>query len=155
MYGIIMSWPDAVICTGIELCTKIPTVDIREIYTILKNTDINPRDYKMKLAFEITKINHGEELARKAQEHFVKTVQNKEIPDDIEEQIIKEDRILIIDLLVNVGLATSKGEARRLIKQNGIKVDGKLVSDSNLEIELNKEGQVLQRGKRQFVKIKN
>jgi tyrosyl-tRNA synthetase len=117
---------------------------------------INPRDLKMRLAYEITKINHGEAGAKEAQEHFIKTVQNKEIPDEIEERKIIENELNIVDLLILLELAASKTEARRLIEQGGIKIgnDDKLepIGDVKAEIAIT-NGLIVQRGKRQFVKI--
>ncbi|MEK7097310.1 MAG: S4 domain-containing protein, partial [Patescibacteria group bacterium] len=95
----------------------------------------------------------GAKEALKAQEHFVKTVQKKEIPEEIQMIKIQETRYKLIDLLLEVKLSTSKSEARRLIEQGGVKVNNEVVQDANREIEITKEGVLLQRGKRQFVKV--
>ncbi len=153
MYGAVMSWTDSLIGVAFELCTKIPMKEVKEIYQQLKDGKTNPRDLKMKLAFEIVKINLGEKAAQAAQEHFIKTVQKKEAPERIESRKLKIESINIIELLNEVGLAKSKGEARRLIAQNGIKVDGKVVSDVDMDVEINKKGILLQRGKRQFLRV--
>jgi len=154
MYGVIMSWPDGVIGSGFELCTKLPMSEVEEIKKKLKDQAVNPRDLKMKLAYEITKINHGEQAAIEAQDNFVKTVQKKEVPQEIEIKKIKEGKMNILDLLVLVGLAASKGEARRLIGQNGVRLEGEVVADVDLEVVIG-QGVLLQRGKRQFVKVVN
>lgn len=152
MYAKIMSWPDDVLSSAFELCTFL---DLNNIEKIKKESD-NPRDAKMRLAWEITKINHGEEEANKAQDYFIKTVQNKELPSEIKDFIIKPGKYKLIDLLVLSALCESKGEARRLITQNAIKVghdnDLKVQSDVNLEIQLS-NNLIIQRGKRQFVKL--
>lgn len=153
MYGKIMSWPDGVIGIGFELCTNIPTAEVEEIFKQLKGGEVNPRDLKMKLAFEITKLVHGAHKAKVAQEHFIKTVQNKEVPDEIEEKKLARAEWKLPDLLMEIGLAWSKGEARRLIEQGGIKIDGEAVKDINQEIKITAEGVLLQRGKRQFVRV--
>jgi len=151
VYGKIMSWTDGVMASAFELCTEVPMDKVTEL---LANT--NPRDLKMRLAYEITKINHGEEGAKEAQDHFVKTVQNKEVPDEIEERKISEAKMNIIDLLIFLELATSKSEARRLTEQGGIKIGTAenlvAVTDVKAEIDLT-AGLIVQRGKRQFVKI--
>ena len=164
MYGQIMAWPDGTIYTGFELCTKIPAEKLKKIYEDTKDPSVNPRDLKMKLAFEITKINHGEKKAFDAQEYFIKTVQKKETPDEL--KVIKLSAFVktsadkkvksinIIDLLVEIKFASSKSEARRLVEQGGVKIDGEVVQDINQEIELEKE-KLIQRGKRQFVKVVN
>ena len=151
MYGKVMSWADGVLPSAFELCTE---VDMKEVEKMIK--EVNPRDLKMKLAYEITKINHGETGAQEAQDHFIKTVQNKEVPDEIEERKLTEDKMNIVDLLILLELAPSKTEARRLIEQGGIKIGGAenlvAVSDVKVEIDL-VNGLIVQRGKRQFVKI--
>ena len=152
MYGIIMSWPDEIINIAFELCTKLSVQEINKIKIELKN-NANPRDFKMKLAYEITKINYNSDIADKAQNYFIKTVQKKEIPNDIKEINIKNKSINIIELLVKSKLVNSKGEARRLIKQNAIKIDGKIIDDDKFNVELLKKIIILQKGKRGFVKV--
>ena len=155
MYGKIMSLTDNLIIRYFELCSYLPLEDINKFKQQLKNNKINPRDLKMKLAREIVRIYHGEKKAQQAEEHFVKTVQNKEIPDEVRSKKLEVRSMNIINLLMEVKLVGSKGEARRLIAQNGIKVDGKIVEDANLEIKISKDGVLIQRGKRQFVKVKS
>ncbi|MFH1426984.1 MAG: tyrosine--tRNA ligase [Patescibacteria group bacterium] len=153
MYGQVMAWPDSLIGVGFELCTKMPMEKVKEISKQLKEGKINPRDLKMQLAFEITKIIHGETKAKKAEKNFIKTVQKKEIPDEVKSKNMEQRTWNIVELLVNCELAQSKGEARRLITQNAIKVDGKIIEDVNKKIEISKNAVLLQRGKRQFVKV--
>ncbi|MDD4332986.1 MAG: tyrosine--tRNA ligase [Patescibacteria group bacterium] len=153
MYGIIMSWPDGVLGSAFELCTKVPMAEVLEIKKDLKDGEVNPRDLKMKLAFEITKIVHGEDAANEAQDNFVKTVQNKEVPDEVESIKVKGERINIVDLLVETKMASSKSEARRLIEQGGIKIDSEVVKEIKAEIKINKEGVLVQRGKLKFVRV--
>lgn len=151
MYGKIMSWSDGVLASAFELCTEI---DMKDVEKMIK--EVNPRDLKMKLAYEITKINHGENGAKEAQDYFIRTVQNKEIPDEIEERKITEAKLNIVDLLMLLELAPSKTEARRLIEQGGIKLGNSEnltpVTDIKAEVEI-ETGLIVQRGKRQFVKI--
>jgi len=153
MYGLVMSWPDGFIGASFELCTKVPLAEVKKIQIDLQSGSVNPRDLKMKLAYEITRINHGDKKAREAEEHFIKTVQKKEVPGEVPSRKLKVKSLGIIDLLVEVGLATSKSEARRLIEQGGIKIDEKMVKDINMKIEVSAEGVLVQRGKRQFVKV--
>lgn len=153
IYGRVMSWTDGVIGIAFELCTKVPMAEVKKIYQQLHNNEVNPRDLKMKLAFEITKLVHGESGARAAQEYFINTVQKKEVPLEVESKKFKVKSMNIIDLLLEVQLVSSKGEARRMIKQNAVKLDGKLVDDENKEVRLSKKGVLLQKGKRGFVKI--
>jgi tyrosyl-tRNA synthetase len=153
MYGKIMSWPDELIGVGFEICSNVSMEKADNLKTQLKDGSINPRDLKMKLAFEITKIYHGEKKANEAEEFFVKTVQKKETPDSIINYQLKITTINIIELLVETKLAGSKSEARRLIEQGGIKVGGEVIKNVNKEINIIKEGIIIQRGKRQFIKV--
>lgn len=153
IYGKVMSWTDGMIGIGFELCTKVKKEELEKIYAELKNKETNPRDLKMKLAFEITRIITNDKNAEHAENNFKKTVQNKEIPDEIEKVRLKKDSMGILDILSKTGLASSNGEARRLIKQNGIKVNNEIISDPEKIVNL-KEEILIQRGKRQFVKVK-
>ncbi len=158
MYGQIMSWPDGVLSSAFESCTNIPFSELEDIANSLKDKTTNPRDLKMKLAWEITKINHGTEGADEAQDYFIKTVQNKELPENIVSYSASQDSYVLVDLLLATNLVDSKNEARRLIEQGAIKIkdpEGNFepVKDSKAEIKV-KEGTIIQRGKRQFIKIK-
>ncbi len=148
LFGAVMSQSDGMIKPLAVGCTRLTLSEIKELGKIE-----NPRDAKIKLAFEITKIFHGEDGAKEAQEHFIKTIVNKDIPDDIEEIIVNEVKWKILDLLAEIKIVESKGEARRLIKQNGIKIAGEVVADVNVEVEIPAEGLLIQRGKRRFVKV--
>lgn len=153
MYGKVMSWTDDVLPSAFELCTFVEMTEVKEL---LKDLNNNPRDLKMRLAYEITKINHGEKLALEAQDYFIKTVQNKEIPEEIEERKVDQEKMNIVDLLVFLEMVSSKSEARRLVEQGGIKIgkttDLQVVSDVKIEIKI-ENNLIIQRGKRQFIKI--
>lgn len=153
MFGKIMSWPDGVIVNAFELCTQVDFSKIKEMKKMLQTDQVNPRDLKMDLAYEIVKIFHGEKLAQSAKDYFINTFQKKEMPDEMPEMILPSGTKKIIDLLIDVKLVSSKGEARRLIDQSGIKINEVVIQDANSEIEI-KNDLIIQRGKRQFVKIK-
>jgi tyrosyl-tRNA synthetase len=153
MYGQIMSWPDGVIAAGFELCTNVDMDELRDIQAQLQSDTVNPRDLKMRLALEITKTNHGGKKADIAQDYFIKTIQKKEAPAEARSIELKLERINIIDLLVEANLASSKGEARRLIEQKGVKADGNIVDDIKYEVELTVKGVLIQKGKISFVRV--
>ena len=153
MFGKVMSWSDGLIINAFELCTQVPMSEIRTMKQQMINNEVNPRDLKMKLAYEIVKIFHDKSSAQVAQDYFINTFQKKEIPDEIVEIKMKGKNRKIVDLLIEGSLVESKGEARRLIEQGGIKIDGKVIKEVNTEIDL-EEGMIIQRGKRQFIKIK-
>ncbi len=149
MYGIIMSWPDGIIGTAFELCTQLSMKEIKEINKQLKDSKMNPRDLKMKLAKEITRIFHNEEDSNSAEENFIKTVQKKEIPEEIQAFPSPAPKINIIEALVMITkLASSNNEARRLINQGAVKVDGIKVNDFEMEIDTENSNIIIQKGKR-------
>lgn len=153
MYGQVMAWPDGVLPAAFELCTKLPWEEVKEIKKRLENTSLNPRDFKMRLAREITAIYHGPKKAAAAEQHFVKTVQKKEMPDEVQELKMSGASLNIIDILLETKLAASKGDARRLIEGGGIKVGGEVVKDSQARVEISSAGIVIQKGKREFRKL--
>ncbi len=153
IYGKIMSMKDEMIAEYFELCADTPLNRVKEIEDDMKNNRVNPRDLKMELAREIVKIYHGEKSAGEAEDYFVKTVQKKEMPKEITNYELRITNINIVDLLVEVKLAGSKSEARRLIQQGGVKVGGKVVENIDAEIKPTKEGVIIQKGKRGFVKV--
>lgn len=140
MYGKLMSLNDGLVPQYFELCTDVsPTV-------------ATPRDRKAQLAREIVRMYHGEKDAQKAEQEFNQVFRDKELPSEIRAVRIDEDSMQLLDLLVKSQLASSKGEAKRLLEQRGVKIDGRVVEDSNANIAIRK-GMVLQVGKRHFVKI--
>jgi len=148
MFGKVMSIPDELIISYFEHCTRIPPKQIREYIKQLEVDTVNPRDIKVKLAKEITTIYWGKANAQKAKENFNSIFQKKEIPDKILEQKLANKNI--IDVLFRSGLAQSKGEARRLIKQKGIKINEKIIDSID---KIVKNGDIIQKGKRHFLKI--
>ncbi|MFH1226017.1 MAG: tyrosine--tRNA ligase [bacterium] len=149
MFGKIMSWPDGVIVLAFEICAQAPMAEINGYEAQLKSGQVNPRDLKAKLAWEIVKIYHGEKEASGAAEEFDKIFKNKEKPEEIKEVKAKSDNL--VDVLVETKLAPSKSEARRLVLQGGIKVDDKVVKGVEFKV---KRGATIQKGKRFFIKIK-
>ncbi len=138
MYGKLMSLPDGLMSRYFLLLTDLEF-----------NKDNNPRDEKMRLAYEITKMYCGKKNADLAQEEFVNVVQNKGIPSDIREVKLTAPKN-IVDLLAELNFIPSKSEGKRLIAGGGVKFDGEKVADITLNIE--KSG-ILQAGKRNYAKI--
>lgn len=148
MFGQVMAWSDGLINPGFELCTNVPMEEVEKIDP--KN---NPRDTKLKLAYEITKINHGEEKARSAQENFEKVFSRKEAPDEVAEIKIKNGDKLV-DILVKNNLAQSNADAKRKIGQGGVTMDSKKITDINAEVTAEMDGRILKVGKLNFAKLK-
>ncbi len=151
MFGKIMSLKDELIIHYFELCTGLDLVDIKEIEKNLKSKKVNPRDVKANLAKEIVKIYHSEKLAQKAEQEFNRVFKEKKPPSEIKKVKIVKKEIGILDLLVKAKLVSSKSEAKRLIEQNAVKIDGSLKNDWKEIIKI-KKGMVIKVGKRKFVK---
>ncbi len=151
MYGKVMSWTDGMIVPAFEIATNVPWAEVLQVKKDLTGGK-NPKILKMLLAYKITEMYHGKQSAIAAEESFKQVFQERLNPDDIPAFKIKERNI--IEVLVATKLATSKSEARRLIAQGGIKVDGKQIKDEDFEIKkVDQDGVVIQKGKRHFVKI--
>ncbi len=151
MYGKIMSWTDEMIIPALEILTDVPIVEISQTKAELERGK-NPKMIKMQLAYKVVEIYCGRQAAAKAEEDFKKIFVEKLNPEEILVFKIKERNI--VEVLVATKLANSKSEARRLLKQGGIKVDGKEIKEENFIIEkIAKNGVVIQKGKRYFAKL--
>lgn len=149
MYGKVMSIPDSAMSSYSRLVTRWTPPQIKEMETGIADGSIHPRDAKMRLAWEITSSFYSDAEADKAQINFVQLFQKKDIPTDMPEFPFRVDQKLI-DILTETGLVKSKGDARRLIDQKGIKFDGVVLTDPNSPLPA---PGVLQVGKRHFVRL--
>lgn len=148
MFGQIMAQPDEMIEILFVNNTNIP---LKEIKNIIKSD--NPKEVKMRLAYEIVKIYHGEEKAKKAESEFDRIFKKREMPERVPEMILDKGDYNIIDLLVKLNLAPSKGQSRRLVVERAVKIDGKIINDLKANINII-SNLVVQVGKRHFKKIK-
>ena len=151
MYGSIMSWNDGLLISSFELCTDVSMVEIEAMKKDLENNNINPKDLKMKLSFEVVKIYHGEKKAKDAQNNWEKTFSKKEIPTEVDSVFIKKGSLLVEVLLLEK-IISSKNEFRRLIGEGAITNMDKNEKVSSFE-ELAQNG-VYKIGKKRFCKIK-
>ena len=149
MFGKVMSITDDLMWKYYDLLTDSTPVEIKA----MKNGDENPRNLKVNLAKSIIKDFHSNEAANAAEADFVARFVKKEIPDEIEEKTVAAGTYKLIDLLVNTNLAASKGEAKRLIEQGGVKINGEKASNVNSEIDPG-DAILLQVGKRKFLKVR-
>jgi len=152
IYGKIMSLADNLIINYLELITDFPLESIRKIKSDLIRKKINPRDVKAMLGREIVNIIHGKKLAASAEKDFDKVFRKKQLPSRIPEVRVEKTDIDILELLVNSKLVSSKSEAKRLIIQKGVKIDGVIQKEWKKIIKI-KKGDVIQIGKRKFVKL--
>jgi tyrosyl-tRNA synthetase len=148
MFGKVMSWTDEMIIIGFETCTDLPTDEINKIAAEMKD-GANPRDAKIKLAFEIVKLYRGEKEAEAVKENFIKVFSQKEKPDMIISYKAKDGKL--INILIEVKLAPSRSDAKRLIEQGGVKIDDQVISDINYSLTSGEH--LIQKGKRYFVKV--
>jgi tyrosyl-tRNA synthetase len=147
MFGKVMRWSDAMIEPGFELCTKISNEELEKIREE-KKSGANPRDLKLRLAYEITKVFLGEDAAEKGKANFASVIQSKEKPTEIPE--LKPSAYDIISILVESKIAKSKSDARKLVEQGGVKINDEKVLAIDAAV---KAGDVVQKGSRFFVKV--
>lgn len=151
MYGKVMSMVDAQVLAYFELCTSVPIEEIREMPAKLESGELHPKDLKMRLAREIVTLYHGEKAAKKAEEDFIKTFSNREVPDDV---LLAEVKLgtKLVDVLIDKGLVESKSELRRLVEEGAVTnlETGETVESTDQSLESNI---VLKIGKRRFIKI--
>lgn len=149
MFGKMMSVPDNLITKFLELATEVSIDEIKKIEKAIKDGE-NPMQYKKLAAKEIIKIYHDEAAADMAEEQFTKVFSENKLPDEMPE-IEAETAVNLVDIMVNNDLAKSKSEAKRLLTQNAISLNDAKVSEE--EAKLNSGENVLQVGKRRFLKI--
>ena len=152
-YGKVMAIPDSLIMHYYEILTDF---DSQKLLSIKKNIENNPMAEKKALSFKIVEMFDGKNDAVKAQQYFEKTVQKKEAPEDIVE--IKRNTlnvnmpISVKELLFTLKLVSSKSDAKRLVGEGAIEIDGQLINDPNEQIDINKIS-LIQSGKRKWRKL--
>lgn len=154
IYGKALSIPDNLIYLYFELTTDISSDKLDLIKQSLSNNDINPRDIKRSLARKLVEMYYSSDKAVEAEAEFDNIFVKKGFPDEIPDYIFESNikELDILELLVKVGLAPSKGEARRLVTQGGVAIDGEKINDIKSIILLDKE-KILKVGKRSFIKL--
>jgi tyrosyl-tRNA synthetase len=160
MFGKIMSISDELIVQYFRLCTALMPQELDRIERGLTDASLHPADQKRRLAREIVRLYGGEEAAAAAERWFDRVHVEREIPEDLEEisipaAAVKDGKVWLPRLLAGAGLASSNSDARRLIEQGGVRVDGEPVTDPDAEISLEDlTGKVLQVGRRKFVQLR-
>lgn len=147
MFGKVMRWTDEMIIPGFEICTRISMNEITDIQAAMTRGE-NPRDYKLRLAFELTKQFCGEDAANRAQDHFATVIQSKEQPQDM--RTLEPSAYDIVTVLVEAGFASSNSDARRAIDGGGVKINDKVVTSYEEVVD---SDAVVQKGKRFFVRV--
>jgi tyrosyl-tRNA synthetase len=153
MFGKVMSIPDSIIMNYFELVTDVPDEELDEFKRLLARNEINPMELKKRLGREIVTWLHNKDAAIEAEAHFARVVQNKEIPDEIEEYSYNlNGEVDLKDLLTSIKMAKSRSDAGRLIDQGAVSIDGQTVAVNTIKIE---SGSIVKVGKRRFAKINN
>jgi len=153
MFGKVMSISDDLMWKYYELLTDLTPAEISSLKVKCDAGEINPRNAKVDLAKFVIKDFHSSEAAQAAEDEFNRRFVKKEIPDEIEEKQLAAGSYKLVDLLTETGMATSKGEAKRLIEQGGVKLNGEKASNTGADVSVGGE-LLIQVGKRKFLKIK-
>jgi tyrosyl-tRNA synthetase len=155
IFGKVMSISDAMMWRYYELCTDLSPDQIKTLKSSTEAGGRNPRDLKVELAKSIVADFHSRDEADRAEEEFNLIFRRKQVPDDIPEQTIQSGSWKLPKLLVETGLAPSMGEARRLIEQGGVSIDGEKYSQASSELTLETDAaRLIQVGKRRFLRVR-
>ena len=151
MYGKTLSIPDEIILSWFTLAADAADAVLEDVKNRLNDTSINPMDTKRELARKIVELYYDKEKAIEAENYFNNITVSKGIPEDIQEyHIEKED--LLVNVILDSGLLSSKSEARRMIKQSAVRIDDEVVEDIQLKLSPGKD-RILKVGKRRFLKV--
>ncbi len=160
-FGKTMSIDDDLLATWLRLCTDLDPDEVDAVERGLADGSRHPMEEKRRLAREIVGLYHGEDAARSAEERFDRVHREREIPEDVREVEVpagveqgKGGRIWAPRLIQALGLASSNSEARRLIEQGGVRIDGEVLEDPEKEFwRADLQGKVLQVGRRRFLRL--
>jgi tyrosyl-tRNA synthetase len=156
MHGKAMSLPDSLIALYFELLTDVPDTELAEMRSTLERQSANPMGFKKRLALTLVAMFHGEAAAAEAARHFERTVQSKEAPEDVPRFTLPSAKELagmkVSHIIAAAGLAESVSQARRLIEQGAVEVDGMRV-ETDGPAEALRAGGLVRAGKRKFVRL--
>jgi len=149
MFGKLMSVPDKAMPQYFRLVTRWKTAEITALEKDIASGSVHPMEAKKKLAREVTEIFYGAEDAERAEEFFKKVHQEGNLPDEMPSFTLRPGQS-VLEVLIECGLVASKSEGRRLMEQNGVRLDGETLKDPNQAFP---HPGVLQAGKRRFIKV--
>lgn len=151
-FGKVMSIPDELILRYFHLCLNYQGEELEEVKQRLEGGE-NPMKLKLDLAEGIVRLYYSEEEAKKTREEFIKVFSKEETPEDIEIfEVKKGEKVWIVELLDRAGLVDSRGEARRMIQQGALEIDGEKVTDFTKNISFDDEA-IIRLGKKRFLKL--
>ena len=153
MFGKVMSIPDPLIVNYLELLTDVPDEEMGELKRGMESGGVNPMGLKKRLAREIVARFHSAEAGGEAETAFERVFQRRELPEEISEFVLPRENVPLgmVSLIVQAGLAPSRSEAKRLITQGAVELDGQRVTQDSWPYH---EGSVLRVGKRRFVRLR-
>ncbi|MCL4458695.1 MAG: tyrosine--tRNA ligase [Chloroflexi bacterium] len=157
MYGKVMSLPDHVMMDYFEWVTDVPDEELAEMKEALLKDKVNPRDIKMRLAREIVSQFHSYEAALEAEEEFKRVFQQRQLPSEMPTLYLDRarygvDAVPITTVMLETGLVKSRSEAKRMIVQGGVRLDGRLIMEEG-QLVVIENGAILRVGKRRFVRL--
>jgi tyrosyl-tRNA synthetase len=159
IFGKVMSIPDELMVTYFSLLTDMGWRDVQAVERGLQDGSYHPAQVKRDLAQRLVGLYHSDEAAVAARAYFDRVFKEKDRPKDIPEvalpeTLVRDGKVWLPRLLAELGLASSNGEARRLVEQGGVKLDDAVLQDAGAEFEPDAlRGAVLQVGKRKFVRV--
>ena len=154
IFGKTMSLPDTMIAPYFENLTDVSEIDLSEIKSAITSGSVNMMDLKKRLAHDLVAQFHGSTAALEAREFFERTVQGREVPDEIPTLVVAGEDAgakRLSDLILDAGLTRSSGEARRLIDQGAVRLDGRQISENVAASEL--DSGVLRVGRRRYLRL--
>jgi tyrosyl-tRNA synthetase len=152
MFGKIMSVSDDLMFRYYELLTDVPLEIITEYKEGIASGKYHPKNIKKELGKVIVKFYYDEDSANIAEEEFEKVFKDKGLPEDIKTVKVEEKSISVVDLIERTELLSSRGEIKRMLKQNAVSINDNKVSDINMIVEITNE-MIIKIGKRKFAKI--
>jgi tyrosyl-tRNA synthetase len=152
-YGKTMSIPDSAMRNWFELLTRWKPERIDRLFEAMEEGDVHPMDAKKQLAWEIVSIFDGDEAADKAAAHFQRVHQKRQMPEEMPVYTLTEPEN-VVDVIAAADLARSKSQARRLVQQGAVRLDGEKVTDIDTDLVV-EDRAVLQVGKRRFLRLEN
>lgn len=154
IYGKTLSIPDNMIYSYFELATNVTNFELISIKNELEDPNTNPRNTKRALARKLVEMYHSTQAGIEAETEFDNIFVKKGLPYEIPELVIEKEitELDIIELIVKVNFAPSKGEARRLVQQGGVTIDNNKISDFKEIVKLDHD-MILKVGKRNFIKL--
>ena len=155
MFGKIMSVSDELMWRYYELLTDLSVGEIERMQSRAAGGEVNPRDLKVELAKRIITDFHSKSAADAAEEEFNRVFRRKEVPDEIEELQVQPGKLSLADFLNVYGLTSSKAEARRLIEQGGVSINGERRTQPDYEVEIGDEPVIVKIGKRRFYRVRS